>query len=119
VLLLREVRSQRLISRLLRDVERPIRGHMESHITTHPEILRGIDGAPPVYVSAAGLNTPEAAIAYVYGLGELDDPNVSATRVLMRELDPIACKIRGVDEGRWVECTPRAKQARAFWRIDG
>lgn len=26
---------------------------------------------------------------------------------------------RGYEEGWWVECTPRAKQAHSFWRIEG
>jgi hypothetical protein len=36
----------------------------------------------------------------------------------MRPLDPIACKIRGVEEGWWDECTAKSKNAVEFWRID-
>jgi hypothetical protein len=87
-----------------------------------PTVLRGIDGEPPIYVSAAVAGTPDGAVAYAVELGELAEPPVpgyEVRHVLMRELDPIACKVRGVDEGWWVECTARAKKAAPFWRIEG
>lgn len=88
-----------------------------------PSVLCGIDGEPLVFVSAAVADTPEAAVAYAVQSGDLPegDPGemYPVAQILMRELDPIACKIRGYEEGWWVECTPRAKKAHPFWRIEG
>lgn len=86
-----------------------------------PTILTSEDGEGPVYVLAReAAATAEAAIAFAISQGELHDEHRHdlVTQILMRELDPIACKIRGVDEGYWVECTRRAKAPVAFWRID-
>lgn len=83
-----------------------------------PSILTGIDGEPPVYVSTRVAKTSEAARVYAVERGELPaDENPDISRVLMRELDPIACKIRGVEDGWWVECTARSKRAESFWRL--
>lgn len=88
-----------------------------------PSVLCGIDGEPPVYVSHVAAATAEDAVAYAVRSGELREPEPGESyeirSVLMRELDPIACKIRGVDDGWWVECTPRAKRPVPFWRIEG
>lgn len=84
-----------------------------------PEILCGVDGEPPIFVSETVAETPDDAIAYAVSSGELVDPlGCPVSRVLMRELDPIACKIRGYEEGWWVVCTSRSKKAHPFWRID-
>lgn len=88
-----------------------------------PAVLCGIDGEPPTYVSARVADTADGAVAYATRSGEVADLPAGekpypVRRVLMRELDPIACKIRGVDDGWWVECTSRAKNAEPFWRID-
>lgn len=85
-----------------------------------PAILVGLDGEPPVYVNAAVAATEADAVAYAKRSSELPG-DVDPTRVaavFMRELDPIACKIRGVDHPWWVECTLRAKRPVAFFRID-
>lgn len=88
-----------------------------------PSVLCGQDGEPPVYVSTIVADTGEAAIVYAIGSGELPEPegdeSYPVRRVLMRELDPIACRARGYEEGWWVECTDRARHACPFWRIEG
>lgn len=87
-----------------------------------PTILTGVDGELPAFVSVAVAATSEIALDFAgseqggWVLGEGEEYEV--TRVLMRELDPIACKVRGYDEGWWVECTARSKKARPFWKID-
>jgi hypothetical protein len=87
-----------------------------------PTILCGMDGEPPTYVSRAVAATADEALAYAVRSGEVAGPpageTYEVTPVLMRELDPVACKIRGVEDGWWVECTPRSKKAAPFWRID-
>jgi hypothetical protein len=86
-----------------------------------PTILRGIDGEPPTFVSALVAETAAAAIRYAQASGDLREDDIlafDAEKVLMRELDPIACKIMGVDHPWWVECTPRARNPLSFWRID-
>lgn len=84
-----------------------------------PTILLGQDGEPPLYVNASFAANPAEAVAFARDQGEhVDDVADEVTRVLMRELDPIACKVRGVDHPWWVECTARAKRPVVFWRID-
>jgi hypothetical protein len=87
-----------------------------------PTELSGIDGEGPVYVLASRAATAEEAIARAVESGLMAEPEAGEEyeprRVLMRELDPIACRIRGVDEGWWDECTARAKNPVEFWRID-
>jgi hypothetical protein len=86
-----------------------------------PSILLGEDGDPPVYVNGLCAATPEDAVAFARDHGEYIDEEIvvatQVTRVLMRELDEIACKIRGVEHPWWVECSARSKKAVAFWRI--
>jgi hypothetical protein len=96
----------------------------DSHVRRDyiPTVLCGLDGEPPTYVSAAVAETADDAVAYAVDSGEISEPptgGYEVRRVLLRELDPIACKIRGVDDGWWVECTARSKKAAPFWRIDG
>lgn len=99
--------------------DQPRRSEVEVESRFIPTLLRGFDGEPPTYVSAIVADTAEAAVTFAQSSGELPPDDVyEAKRVLMRELDPIACKIRGVDEGSWVECTSRARRAQPFWRID-
>lgn len=90
----------------------------ESYV--EPTILLGRDGEPPMYVLKRLASTPSDAIAFALDQGEgvADCPESAVTVVLMKPLDPVACRIRGVDEGWWVECTARAKNATEFWRID-
>lgn len=90
-------------------------------MSVEPEILRGEDGEPPTFVSCAVATTPAEAVAYAVAndaAAEDTDP-AWVVRVLMRELDPIACRARGYEEGWWIECTARAKTGRSFWRIGG
>jgi hypothetical protein len=85
-----------------------------------PTILLGQDGDGPMYVLKRLAATPADALAFALDQGEgVDDcPESAVSAVLMRPLDPIACKIRGVEDGWWDECTARAKNATEFWRID-
>lgn len=87
-----------------------------------PTVLTGVDGEPPTYVLASRAADEAAAIACAVADGVIAEPEPDETpdvrRVLMRELDPIACKIRGVDDGWWDECTARAKNPVEYWRID-
>jgi hypothetical protein len=87
-----------------------------------PTILLGQDGEPPLYVNGLCAATPQEAVAFARDQGEDVDEGIvvadQVTRVLMRELDEIACKIRGVERPWWVECSARSKKAVAFWRID-
>lgn len=89
---------------------------------TVPTVLRGVDGEPPTFVSVVVADTAEAALAYAQASGDLpggDDEPYEIERVLMRELDPIACKARGLEHPWWVECTTRAKNPLPYWKIDG
>lgn len=87
-----------------------------------PSILLGQDGEPPLYVNGLCAATPAEAVAFARDQGEYIDEEIvvaeAVSRVLMRELDAIACKVRGVDYPWWVECSARSKKAVAFWRID-
>lgn len=71
---------------------------------SYPTVLCGIDGEPPTYVSHMVAATAKDAVAYAQDSGEVaeDDDDYEVRAVLMRELDPIACKIRGVEDGWWV-----------------
>jgi|SRR5277367_3998281 len=87
-----------------------------------PSILWGQEGEPPLYVNGSCATTPAEAVAFAREQGAYVDEGIviadEVSRVLMRELDEIACKVRGVDHPWWVECTARSKKAVAFWRID-
>lgn len=89
---------------------------------TAPTILVGQDGESPVYVNRSCAVTPQDAVAFARDQGEYIAGEIvvadEVKPVLMRELDEIACKIRGLEHPWWVECTARAKNALAFWRID-
>lgn len=85
-----------------------------------PTILADEDGEGPVFVLRREAATAEDAVVFAIRNGELNSDDVpdQIGIVLMRELDPIACKIRGVEDGYWVQCTKRAKAPVQFWRID-
>lgn len=85
-----------------------------------PSILLGQDGEPPMYVNGCCAATPEDAIAFARDQGIVEDIDAATqvSPVLMRELDEIACKIRGVEHPWWIECSARSKKAVPFWRID-
>lgn len=87
-----------------------------------PTILLGRDGEPPLYVNGLCAATPAEAVAFARGQGEHIDEEIvvadAVSRVLMRELDEIACRVRGLEDPWWIECTARSKKAMAFWRID-
>jgi hypothetical protein len=87
---------------------------------TAPTILVGRDGEPPLYVNRSCAVTSQDAVAFARDQGGYTETVVAdeVKPVLMRELDEIACKIRGLEHPWWVECTARAKNAVAFWRID-
>lgn len=86
--------------------------------TTVPTYVCGEDGDEPIYISHAHAPTEEDAVRVLMGLGYDDAALAGVKPCLMRPLDRIAMKIRGVGDYNewWVECTPRSKRAVAFWR---
>jgi hypothetical protein len=83
-----------------------------------PDFLTGQDGEPPYFVNTRLAPTEEVARAQLEREGYGASDGYEASRVLMRELDPIACKIRGVEDGYWAICTKRARNPVEFWRLD-
>lgn len=86
------------------------------------EFLMGQDGEPPYFVRGSSAATADDALALARGkYGCADDDGWEVYEVLMKPLDPVAMKIRGLDldyDEFWVQCTARSRQAVRWWRID-
>lgn len=89
-----------------------------SAVEMQPMILSGVDGEPPHYVAVKVAATAADALAFAVAEGSINEPEGwSVERVRMRELDAVACQIRGVDHPWWVECTKRARRPLEFWKL--